>query len=96
VEVVRELLKYCAIIVDIANKNGWTPLNVAASNGYMEVVRELLKHGVSVDIADDECDTSLHNAPFYGHAEIVRELLSHCASVDIANESGCTPINPAC
>ena len=37
--------------VDTADEYGWTPLMTAASEGHLEVARELLNHGASVDIA---------------------------------------------
>lgn len=35
-------------------RGGWTPLHYAASEGYIEIVRYLLRHGANVRIADNE------------------------------------------
>ena len=34
--------------VEIADNDGLTPLHIAANEGHVEVVRELLQHGASV------------------------------------------------
>jgi len=48
--------------VEIANNNGWTPLNSAAFEGHEEVFRELLKDGASVEGANNNGWTPLKSA----------------------------------
>jgi len=45
--------------VDFTDKNGRTPLRVAAGKGHVEVVLELLSHGASVNFADHYSWTTL-------------------------------------
>ena len=48
------------------NNNGWTPLMLAANNGYIEVVRELLKRGAKKDLKNKGGKTAYD----YGNEEI--------------------------
>jgi len=48
--------------LESANNNGWTPLNIAAQNGHVEVVRELLKHGAKLESANNKGWTLLNIA----------------------------------
>ena len=56
-----------------------------ASNGHVEVVRELLKHGPKVESAYKYDCTPLYKAASNGHEEVVRELLKHGAKVESAD-----------
>ena len=86
-----ELLKACEIgdgdkvfsllgdypnIVDCANKHGMTPLIVAASKGYKDVVIKLLAGGASIDRKDILGCTALIRASSKGHHEVVDFLLA--------------------
>lgn len=58
-----------------------SPLHVAAFNGSVEKVKELLKNKVDVNIQDKLEWTPLHDAVIQGHTEIVKLLLSAGANV---------------
>ncbi|KAK8093241.1 ankyrin-1 isoform 4 protein [Apiospora kogelbergensis] len=48
------------------NNDGQTPLHVAAEQGHLEVVRELLSFGVNASLQDNEGQTALHAAIIAG------------------------------
>src|SRR5438552_19161485 len=57
------------------NRLGDTPLNTAARNGKIEMVRLLLAHQADVELANLARVTPLTSAAYGGHDAIVRELL---------------------
>merc|ERR550532_3073717 len=71
---------------------GWTPLSVATCNGYLSIVRELLKiPGINVNAADSNGCTSLHRAAEKGKAEVAGLLIrSPGADLTIKNNAGKT------
>ena len=74
---------------------GPNPLVLAASKGYNEVVRALLRYGVSVNIEDDTGQTPLHHAVKNGRCHVVRTLLHHHANVNARDVKGNTPLHSA-
>ena len=52
-ESVKCLLKYGALI-NSKNESGLTPLHIAASLGWLEVVKCLIENGARVDVKDDK------------------------------------------
>ncbi|KAG1676232.1 hypothetical protein FOA52_006449 [Chlamydomonas sp. UWO 241] len=91
---VRSLLRRGAN-ADEVNKNGWTPLYLAATCGYAGVATLLLAAKASVDKADNDGRTPLYGAAIYDHEGMVTQLLATKASVDKANNDGWTPLNKA-
>merc|ERR1719447_632374 len=81
--------------VDQPNKEGETPLNIAAGKGYADIVRVLLREGKarSVDTPDSLGWTPLCLAAFAGHLEVMRCLLREGkAKSDKPNAAGETPL----
>ena len=72
------------------NSNGRTPLNVASSNGHVEVVKMLLEKGADVRVANNNGWTPLNSALRNGYVKVARLLLEQGADVnrpDISNGS---------
>ena len=65
----------CGINVDTTNKNGYTPLHVAANYGHIEIARILLKSGAGVNTADSDGKAPVNLAAVSGHIEIIQQLL---------------------
>jgi len=57
--------------MESANNNVWTPLNSAASESHVEVVRELLKQGACLESANNNGWTPLNLAVDIGHVDVV-------------------------
>jgi ankyrin repeat protein len=58
------------------NKEGWSPLWLAAANGHVAVVTQLLNTGkVNPDTKDHIGSTPLMQAAFNGHTTVVKQLL---------------------
>ena len=92
----RRLLKFGTIDVNMAAENG-TPLCYAASNGKVEVVKELLSMpGIGVNIAQKTGATPLFFAAFHRHVEVVKLLLAVSGiNVNPKALEGMTPLHMA-
>ena len=73
---------------NIADKNGVTPLQIAANLGYIEGVEALLKAGASVDVANSTGETPLITAVLRRDVGMTRLLLINGANVDRSDNSG--------
>uniref|UniRef100_UPI003AAFE9B9 kinase D-interacting substrate of 220 kDa B isoform X2 n=1 Tax=Centroberyx gerrardi TaxID=166262 RepID=UPI003AAFE9B9 len=74
--------------VDSRSDNGQTPLMVAAEQGNLEIVQELIRRGANVNLDDVDCWTALISAAKEGHIEVVRELLENNANLEHRDMGG--------
>lgn len=72
---------------------GKTPLLVACSFGWGEVISTLLRHGAKVNNSDCEGMTPLHYASVCNVTELVTTLLEKSARVNVRNHKGETPLH---
>lgn len=73
-----------------------TPLVLAATNGLIGTVRELIRRKVRLDKTDGDGHSALKQAANSGHAEVVNVLIKAGASVDVADHEGWTALMSAC
>ena len=92
---VRVLLEKQPALINAKNKDGQTPLHIAATNGRKEVVELLLEKGADVNAKDNYEGTPLHWAAYYGHKEVAELLLSKGAAINAKERKGWTPIHYA-
>jgi len=76
----------CQNSVDAANGN--YPLHIAAQNGHVELVGQLLKIGVLFDAPNGTGTTALHMAKAYDYFWCARLILAAGANPDLLNEAG--------
>lgn len=69
-----------------------TPLVLAATNGMVDIVKILLRHGVSVNNQDGDGWTALKRAADSGHMDIVSHLLKAGADVNVTDNEGWTAL----
>eukprot|EP00808_Paulinella_micropora_P006173 g30808.t1 len=74
---------------------GNSPLSMAARNGHLGAVQELLRGGAHLDCADRGGTTALHWAALYGHHEVVAQLLQARADSTLRNQWGETALDKA-
>ncbi|KAJ7989157.1 hypothetical protein DPEC_G00316600 [Dallia pectoralis] len=74
--------------VDSRSENGLTPLMVAAEQGSLEMIQELIRRGCNVNLDDVDCWTALISAAKEGHVEVVRELLANNANLEHRDMGG--------
>ncbi|XP_051811153.1 kinase D-interacting substrate of 220 kDa B isoform X3 [Acanthochromis polyacanthus] len=78
--------------VDSRSDNGQTPLMVAAEQGNLEILQELIRRGANVNLDDVDCWTALISAAKEGHIEVVRELLENNANLEHRDMGGWTAL----
>ncbi|KAJ6016453.1 ankyrin repeat-containing protein [Penicillium herquei] len=96
--IIHLLLSVCPEDVDLANHEGQTPLHIAASEGHIELIPELLRSGANALLQDADSRTALHLAVLKGHFDIIRMLLDDQqgqAMVRIPDSAGRTPLHQA-
>ncbi|XP_028296274.1 kinase D-interacting substrate of 220 kDa B isoform X2 [Gouania willdenowi] len=78
--------------VDGRSDNGQTPLMVAAEQGSMDIVSELIRRGANVNLDDVDCWSALICAAKEGHLEVVKELLENSAYIEHRDMGGWTAL----
>uniref|UniRef100_A0A3Q2G6F2 Kinase D-interacting substrate 220b n=1 Tax=Cyprinodon variegatus TaxID=28743 RepID=A0A3Q2G6F2_CYPVA len=78
--------------VDGRSDNGQTPLMLAAEQGSLEIVQELIRRGANVNLDDVDCWSALISAAKEGHLEVVRELLENSAYIEHRDMGGWTAL----
>lgn len=71
---------------------GDTPIHIAAKLGFIEVVTQLLDHGISVDILGNGGKTPCMEAAKVGRVEVVKLLLNRGADVNAQDQDGATAL----
>ncbi|KAL8773444.1 MAG: hypothetical protein Q9209_001547 [Squamulea sp. 1 TL-2023] len=85
------LIEKGADVNDKETVGGWTPLIIAADQGYEAGATLLLQNGADVDLSSREGWSPLHWACQNGREAVLRILLDHGAKFD-ANGCGWTPM----
>ena len=88
---VKSLLE-AGVDPDVPDKDGETPLLLAAYFGRTEVVRLLLDSGAEIDMADAFGRTPLMRASQLGRGEVVQLLLGASADLTIKDGKGITAL----
>ncbi|XP_061724534.1 uncharacterized protein LOC133530585 [Cydia pomonella] len=92
-ETVVDLLDSGAVKdINTSNSNGLNALHLAAKDGHISVVEELLKRGAIVDAATKKGNTALHIACLAGQEPVARALLGAGAKADAQSAAGFTPL----
>lgn len=74
---------------------GYTPLIIAAKEGYLDIVQVLISSGADIEAAEETGMTSLMAAAREGHVEIVRVLLDAGAKWNTTTVAGITALDIA-
>lgn len=91
VNTVHQLLNE-GISPDIQDSEGVTPLQMAAANGWDDIICLLLSCGAQVDLANIYGWTPLMHAALHGHTVVISRLLRNHAKVNVCNKLGLQPI----
>ncbi|KAM9778884.1 kinase D-interacting substrate of 220 kDa B isoform 1-T1 [Syngnathus typhle] len=78
--------------VDGRSDNGQTPLMLAAEQGSLEIVQELIRRGANVNLDDVDCWSALISAAKEGHVEVAKELLENSAYIEHRDVGGWTAL----
>jgi cytohesin len=85
------------------NARGETVLHIAARNGDLDLIQNIIDGGMNVDItveSQEHCSTEWGNTPLHeaaaaGQPAAARALLQRGADVNAVNDSGATPLHKA-
>ncbi|KAL1840095.1 hypothetical protein VTJ49DRAFT_790 [Mycothermus thermophilus] len=91
-EIAKQRLQERPEDINVADYAGNTPLQIAALNGYDDIVRLLVDAGCNLDCVNNEKDTPLLDAVENGHLEVVKILLEAGVNPRKANAQGEEPI----
>jgi ankyrin repeat protein len=83
---------------DATDKDGFTPLLLAASEGQSDAVAALMRHGASLAVMDKNEKTAIYWAAQVGDAESIKHLLSHrlgVAMIDRSDRNDNSPLHVA-
>ncbi|XP_056151156.1 kinase D-interacting substrate of 220 kDa B [Lampris incognitus] len=78
--------------VDGRSDNGQTPLMLAAEQGSLEIIQELIRRGANVNLDDVDCWSALISAAKEGHVDVVKELLDNSAYIEHRDMGGWTAL----
>merc|ERR1712168_138392 len=83
--------------VNIKNREGRTPLHIAAHINNLEIISYLVEHGTNLYLQDTFGDTALHYAVKHGERglETVDYLIKKGADVNVKGRGGNTPLTLA-
>jgi uncharacterized protein len=92
---VRKLIGLDPDLVFSKDKDGFTPLHLAAANGNKDIAEFLLTAKADVNSRDNAGSTPLHQAEAAkgDHADLVELLIEHRAEVDASDKHGLTPLH---
>jgi ankyrin repeat protein len=92
VPVISKLVLKAPHLIIAKNRNGYTPLLLAAFNGQLELVQFLLANGASLEEKINRGDTALLLAAVSGQLDTVKWLLANGASLQEKNNRGDTAL----
>nr|WOD46542.1 hypothetical protein [Trichoderma atroviride] len=91
--IAAELVLLAETDMDNQDKDGRTPLSLAAGNGYEAIVKLLLEGGAKTEIKDKNGQTPLSRAAMNGQQGNVMRLSEYGAFIDEHDISGVTPLS---
>ena len=86
-------------LVKTEDKDGWTPLHLAAQEGHLDIVELFLSMAglaVSVNAQASNGRTPLHNAVLKGKTHVAEFLIKQGASVVVTDCKKWSPLHVAC
>lgn len=83
------------ILLDInaQNDDGLTALHLAATNGNVDAVKDLIEAGADINAQNNEGCIALHLAAANGHVEAIENFIEAGANIDAQDNEGCSALN---
>ena len=95
VEVVDALLNHGANPHVLTHAEIIGPIQIAALNGYVNIIKRLIRVGISINNCLNRGGTLLYYASMLGHIDVIDFLISHGADVNFLSYPG-TALMAAC
>eukprot|EP00210_Caulerpa_lentillifera_P005401 g5163.t1 len=95
-QILQDLIeKRANIVIESANRRGWTPLHVSAHSNLRDIVEALIKAGATVNSMNAGRRTPLDLAAEKDSLEAANVLYSNNATIEVEDITGGTPLNTA-
>ena len=91
IQEVNQLLA-SGVNVNQRNKNGTSPLQIAAANNYIEILNKLIAAGANVNQISNQGVTALMRAALYNNFEVIEQLIKAGANTNQADNEGKTAL----
>ena len=92
-----EILLEQNVVVDPLKHGDWTPLMIASTHGYVDIVKKLIQYGANVQRLNKDGWNAFHLAARKGHIKVLECLLEDCMTLwDTVSKNGRTPLHTAC
>lgn len=96
-EAVRVLGRCTGILVDSANKAGFTPLHCACFKGHTRVVKALIDLGADLQVCSLKGLSALHSAAYGGQEDVINMLVNeYNCNPRALDKRGRLPLHVAC
>ena len=86
--IVRMLLEYGALLVEVRGWHGMTALHGAAIGGHRDIAKLLLEHQADISLVDHDGETALHKASRFGRVGVMELLLKNGVDYSLRNREG--------
>lgn len=94
-EVAEYLIKSGCLLT--SDEIDYTPLMYACQNGWLDIVKMLIKIDNNLDWKTEDDMTCLMLASYYGHLDVVKYLIEECnVSIDVTDIYGQNALHKAC
>ncbi|HMP73005.1 MAG TPA: ankyrin repeat domain-containing protein [Kiritimatiellia bacterium] len=80
------------VAIELGEPYRWTPLHIAARDGDVERVRQLVQGGANLEATEQLNRTPLYIAAQFGQFEVVEYLISRGADVNARDKWGYSPL----
>jgi ankyrin repeat protein len=94
-EEVKSLIQTDPSLVNVTDKEGYTPLHRACYGNHVEIVKYLLQNGANIAAKTELQWEPLHSCCRWNHIECAQVLISEGADVNALSEGGQTPLHIA-
>ncbi len=95
VDIIRFFCKNTMIDLHTTNENGSNALHIACKRGFIEVVRELIRHQYPLNTPKSNGVTALGIAAHEGHFQILKALSEAGADLNITTNQGISALSLA-
>lgn len=95
IDIVERILTDNPHLVNVYDRDGYTPLHKACYNNNFEMAQLLLKFNANIEARTEMKWTPLHSAAKWNNAKLVALLLQHGADINAFSEGNQTPLHVA-
>ena len=81
--------------LNIRGYNGWTPLQIAARRGYVDILNLLIENGCNIHTKDDDGQNLIFSCALYGNSECFEILYKLGVNIIEKDLYGNSPISVA-